>query len=98
MPVFLADMVIRGFWWAILASFIFAIPFSLIGEVLKAFSKKNGSLVCKVLGNVMRYASFCVAYFYIWQIRGSPFWLILGIICIIMIVAITLLFVKDKRR
>jgi len=73
MPVFLADLVAKGFWWAILASIMFVVPFGIVGGILSA--KVN-----KFLGSILQYVPSTFFTFYIWRIRGGAFWLI----CVIL--------------
>lgn len=72
MPAFLADMVAKGFWWALLASLIFGVPFSIVGLLLQ--------IANKVLGVILRYVPSVFFFFYIWRIRGHVGWLIFAIL------------------
>ena len=71
MPVFITEMVARGFWWAILASIIFGTVFSVLGFFLGKINK--------ILGSIVQYLSSTLFLFYIWHIRHGAGWLILGI-------------------
>ncbi|MDR1149275.1 MAG: hypothetical protein LBK66_11655 [Spirochaetaceae bacterium] len=73
MPVFLTNMIAKGFWWAILAGIIFSIPFGILGFIL-LLRKINSILGCVILG-----APYVFFTFYIWHIRGHVIWLIFAI-------------------
>jgi hypothetical protein len=72
MPEFIREMVTRGFWWAILASFIFALPFGVISILV---GKKS-----KFLRYVFLQVPYVFFWFYIWYIRGHIGWLVIAII------------------
>jgi len=72
MPVFIAEMVARGFWWAILASVIVSAVFTVVGLILGKISK--------VLGAIARYLPSALFLFYIWNIRQGAGWLVFAII------------------
>jgi hypothetical protein len=80
MPVFLTDMVARGFWWAWLASIIFIVPFGILGLILQMFNK--------VLGTIIQCVPSVFFTFYIWNIRGHIFWLVWAILSIILTIIV----------
>jgi hypothetical protein len=73
MPAFLENMVLRGFWWACLASIIISIPIGILGWI---FGKIN-----KVLGAIIQYIPYTLFYFYVWRTRPNhgAWWLICAI-------------------
>ena len=89
MPVFLTEMVARGFWWAILASIIFSIVFNVLGLILGKINK--------LLGNILQYLPSTLFLFYIWHIRHGVGWLIFGIIGIVGFIISTIAIVFAKR-
>jgi hypothetical protein len=75
MPGFLTNMVARGFWWAVLATFIFGIPLMIIGFLLTKINK--------ILGNIVMCIPGIFFNFYIWHIRGHVIWLVFAILLIL---------------
>ena len=88
MPVFITDMVARGFWWALLALTIVNLPLAILGMLLQ---KK-----IKVLGTIIQYLPVTLFTFYIWNVREGAFWLIFGIIWAIGFIAV--LFQASKNK
>jgi hypothetical protein len=72
MPQFIREMVARGFWWAILASLVFCIPFGIISVFIGKKSNFLQSIFQQVPGALF--------YYYIWHIRGHVGWLVFAII------------------
>jgi hypothetical protein len=72
MPGFIQEMVARGFWWAILASFIFALPFGVISVLI---GKKS-----KFFQLFFQQVPAVLFWFYIWHIREHVGWLVFAII------------------
>jgi tetratricopeptide (TPR) repeat protein len=77
MPVFITEMVSRGFWWAILAYVIFSGFFGLIGGLLGKYNK--------VIGSILQFLPGALFVFYIWHIRDHVGWLVFAIIGIIFL-------------
>jgi Na+/H+-dicarboxylate symporter len=73
MPGFIREMIARGFWWAILAAFIFSLPFGIISVLI---GKKS-----KFLQSVIQNVPSTLFIFYIWHIREHVGWLIFAILC-----------------
>jgi uncharacterized membrane protein YecN with MAPEG domain len=89
MPSFLTEMVLKGFWWAVLANMIVGGASGIIAFIFSRFSK--------VLGNFFFYAPSTLFIFYIWNVRGHKFWLIMGIVAIVLfVIAIIAAIVKRK--
>jgi hypothetical protein len=78
MPVFLADMVAKGFWWVWLAYLIIGIP---LGVLVMIFQKINKIL--GIIGIVIQYTVTVYFLFYVRHVRGHVFWLICAILGII---------------
>jgi len=90
MPAFLADMVARGFWWAILASMIFACPFGILGWLLGKINK--------FIGVIIQYGPSTFFWFYIWQIRNAVGWLICAILMAVwLIIVIVGIIIQQKN-
>jgi hypothetical protein len=66
MPAFLAAMVARGFWWAILAGVIVSAVFGILGFI---FGKIN-----RILGTIVQYLPGIIFYYYVWHIRQGGGW------------------------
>jgi len=75
---FLTDMVVRGFWWAILANAIVNFAFGIIGFFVGKINK--------VFGVIVQYLPGTLFLYYIWNVRHGIGWLIFGIIGSIWIV------------
>lgn len=92
MPQFIREMVARGFWWAVLASIIFVLPFG----VISAFIPKK----FKFLQSVIQQVPGVFFYFYIWHIREHIYWLILAILgsIVVFIVLLAQLFGKVIKK
>jgi hypothetical protein len=92
MPQFIREMVARGFWWAILASFIFCIPFGVVSFLIGKKSKFLQAVVQQVPGVLF--------YFYIWHIREHTGWLVFAIICsIVVFIGLCIqLFIKAAKK
>jgi hypothetical protein len=72
MPVFLTNLIAKGFWGAILAMLIFNIPVAILGFI---FRKIN-----RILYTIVLSAPNAFFFFYIWHIRGYVIWLIMAIL------------------
>jgi F0F1-type ATP synthase assembly protein I len=68
MPAFLAEMVARGPWWAILAFAIVAAVCYILGTLLGKIRHVLGAAVC--------YIPAALFIFYIWRVRGGAGWLV----------------------
>jgi len=88
MPAFIANMVARGFWMAILASVIFSVFFYFIGFIV--------GKIDMIMGAFISYLPSALFIFYIWRIREHKGWLVYAIISLIG--AIFLIFGAIKAK
>ena len=88
MPVFITDMVLKGFWWAILACVIVNVVANILGLLL---GKLN-----KVLGGIVQYLPGSLFLFYVWHLRHGVGWLILGILSAAWLVLSLFVFAKKR--
>jgi hypothetical protein len=77
-PKFLADMVVRGFWWAMLASAIVGFTFGIVRAILSVKANK----VSKIIEYLLSLPSIFFTY-YIWDVRGEIFWFIILLIWVL---------------
>jgi len=80
MPVFIRELVERGFWWALLAYLIIQISFSILCIFLSGLLRYryNQFKTSKLLLKIQTVPGSCFIY-YIWYIRGGILWFLLAI-------------------
>jgi hypothetical protein len=93
MPGFIAEMVARGFWWAILATAVVQLPFTIGFQIAsKAFGFHN-----KVFSTIFTSLPGSLFWFYIWHIRSHVGWLIFAIIGCVFCLISTVILIKNKQ-